>query len=114
MNAEEPSRRVVLRGAMAAGCGLWVPIILPGCNAKSGAGSNSAAPPAPVANPQTPAVEAATPKKLSQAIVQYQSQPKGEQKCASCVNFIAQSNACKLVDGQISPSAWCTLWVKKA
>ncbi len=46
--------------------------------------------------------------------MQYQAQPKGEQKCSGCLNFIAESNTCKLVDGQISPDGWCSLWVKKA
>jgi hypothetical protein len=46
--------------------------------------------------------------------VQYQLQPKGEQKCANCANFIAASNTCKQVDGQISPEGWCALWIKKA
>jgi hypothetical protein len=45
--------------------------------------------------------------------VQYQTQPKGEQKCAGCQHFIAESNACKLVEGQISPDGWCILWAGK-
>ena len=45
---------------------------------------------------------------------QYQAQPKGEQKCGSCLNFVAESNTCKLVAGQVSPEGWCSLWAKKA
>jgi len=30
------------------------------------------------------------------------------------MNFIAESKTCKLVDGQISPEGWCSLWAKKA
>ena len=46
--------------------------------------------------------------------VQYQAKPKGEQRCDNCINFIAESKTCKLVDGQISPEGWCSLWAKKA
>jgi len=30
------------------------------------------------------------------------------------MHFNAESNTCNVVDGQISPNGWCTLWVKKA
>ena len=113
MKDEMLPRRVVLRGALAVGCSLFVPIALVGCDSKKGASSPSSVPdssPATSANSSTPEA----PKKVSQASVQYQTQPKGEQKCSSCMNFIAESNTCKLVDGQISPDGWCTLWTKKA
>jgi len=51
---------------------------------------------------------------MAPANVQYQLQPKGEQKCGNCANFIAESNTCKQVDGQISPEGWCVIWTKKA
>lgn len=108
MNEEIPSRRIMLRGALAAGCSLWLPIALSGCDSKKGANSSSSAP-VPSANSTAPA----TPAKVPQASVQYQTQPKGEQKCSGCANFIAESNTCKLVEGQISPDGWCTLWTKK-
>lgn len=120
---EVPARRVVLRGALAVGCSLWVPMLLSGCDSKKGADATSPTPggppatsPAPAAPPATsaaPAAPAAT-KKVAQATVQYQPQPKGDQKCSGCVHFIAESNTCKLVDGQISPEGWCSLWAKKA
>lgn len=50
---------------------------------------------------------------MSKEQVQYQEQPKGDQKCSTCNNFIAESNTCKLVEGQINPNGWCTLWVLK-
>src|ERR1039458_8339261 len=105
MKEEIPSRRVVLRGALAVGCSLFLPIALFGCDSKKGATSTSAA---PSNSPVTSAGSAApaTAGKVLQASVQYQAQPKGEQKCGSCVNFIAESNTCKLVDGQISPEGW--------
>jgi hypothetical protein len=113
MKAEIPSRRIVLRGALAVGCGLWVPIVLSGCDSKNGTNSSSPAPASPPAPSAGSAAPAAT-KKVSPASVQYQAQPKGEQKCGNCVNFIAESNTCKLVDGQVSPEGWCSLWAKKA
>jgi len=100
MKEEIPPRRLVLRGALVLGCSPWVPIALGGCDSKKDANSSKAAP--------------AATSKVSQASVQYQAQPKGEQKCGSCLNFIAESNTCKLVDGQISPEGWCSLWAKKA
>jgi len=98
-NLEEDilSRRVVLRGALVVGCSLLVPATLFSSPANS-------------ANPASPTAA----KKSSKASVQYQAQPKGEQKCGECQNFNAKSNTCMLVDGQISPSGWCNLWSKKA
>lgn len=109
---EVPSRRVVLRGALAAGCGLLLPAALFGCDSKKGANSTGAA---PESSPPS-GTEAAAPAaaKSSQASVQYQAQPKGEQKCSGCQHFIAESNTCKLVEGQISPNGWCSLWSKQA
>ncbi|MBF0324997.1 high-potential iron-sulfur protein [Magnetospirillum moscoviense] len=94
MNEELPTRRVVLRGALAVGCGLFLPLLSPG-----------------QARAQAAATDA--PKKMKQATVRYQAQPKGEQKCSGCTNFIAESKTCKLVEGQISPDGWCNMWAKK-
>ena len=99
MNESIPPRRTVLRAALAAGCSLWMPIALSADEPKKGSGS--------------PAAPAAT-KKTPPASVNYQVKPKGEQKCSACLNFIAGSNTCKLVEGQISAVGWCSLWVKKA
>ncbi|KAF0101471.1 MAG: hypothetical protein FD187_1977 [bacterium] len=108
-----PSRRLVLRGAVAMGFGLLLPVSLLGCDAKKGASSSSgdtASPPASSGNAAAPE----TSEKASQASVQYQAQPKGERKCAGCMHFEAGSGTCKVVDGQISPEGWCTLWAKNA
>jgi uncharacterized protein YjbJ (UPF0337 family) len=113
MREEIPPRRVVLRGALAVGCSLLVPIALSGCDSKKGANSTSAAPASSPAASADSAAPAATGK-AAQASVQYQTQPKGEQKCGGCLHFIAESNTCKLVDGQVSPEGWCRLWAKKA
>ena len=120
---EIPSRRIVLRGALAVGCGLLMPAALFGCGKKeadsTGAAPDMSAPSADSAM-QAPGPDAAAPEasaapaaKVSQASVQYQAQPKGEQKCSTCMHFIAESNPCKLVEGQISPEGWCVLWAKQ-
>jgi len=118
--ADVPSRRVVLRGALAAGCSLLLPASLLGCSKKeaSTASTEPTAPSPEMAAPASPApmesAAPAAPAKVSQASVQYQTQPKEGKKCADCMNFVAESNTCKLVEGNISPNGWCVLWVKKA
>jgi uncharacterized protein YjbJ (UPF0337 family) len=113
MKEEIPPRRLVLRGALVLGCSPWVPIALVGCDSKKDASSSSTAPAGSPATSAGSAAPAAT-SKVSPASVQYQAQPKGEQKCGGCLNFIAESNTCKLVAGQVSPEGWCSLWAKKA
>jgi len=96
-----PTRRRVLRAALATGCSLWLPFALAAEASKN--------------DTTSPAKPAATPaKKVPQASVQYQAKPNGIQQCSTCMNFIAESNTCKLVEGNISPQGWCKLWVKKA
>ncbi|MDA8127699.1 MAG: high-potential iron-sulfur protein [Betaproteobacteria bacterium] len=134
-----PSRRAMLRGALAAGCGLLLPASLIGCSKKDegSPGSEPTAPspdmvapanptPAqpeepppgqssePAAPPPSESAAPATPGKASQASVQYQDQPKDGKKCADCMHFVAESNTCRLVEGKISPSGWCVLWTQKA
>ena len=110
---QSPPRRAVLRGALAVGCSLWLPVALSGCDSKKGADSGSSTPASPAATGANSAAPPA-PTKVPQASVQYQTQPKGEQQCSGCQHFIAASNTCELVEGQISPNGWCSLWVKKA
>jgi hypothetical protein len=50
--------------------------------------------------------------KISQATAKYQNTPKGDQRCDRCVNF-EPPNACKFVQGDISPSGWCQLFAPK-
>jgi uncharacterized protein YjbJ (UPF0337 family) len=110
---EVPPRRLVLRGALLLGCSSWVPIALVGCDAKKETNSSRTAPPGAPATSAGSAAPAAT-SKVSPESVQYQAQPKGEQKCSGCLHFVAESNTCKLVAGQVSPEGWCSLWAKKA
>jgi High potential iron-sulfur protein len=50
--------------------------------------------------------------KIAQAAVKYQGDPKDGKQCDAC-NFFVAPNACKQVDGEIAPTGWCLLWVKK-
>jgi hypothetical protein len=50
--------------------------------------------------------------KIAQAAVKYQATPKDDHQCDGCVQWVAP-NSCKLVDGDIAPTGWCSLWVKK-
>lgn len=121
---EVPARRIMLRGALAAGCSLLLPTALMGCDSpqQTGAADTDTLPPAtgpdsvsPV-NPPSGQMAAAPTEtvKSSQASVQYQAQPKGEQKCSNCLHFIAESNSCKRVEGTISPQGWCVIWANAA
>jgi hypothetical protein len=56
--------------------------------------------------------QAAAQQKLSQADAKYQATPKGNQRCEGCYNF-QPSNACKFVQGDISPNGWCQLFAAK-
>ena len=51
--------------------------------------------------------------KMAQAAVKYQADPKDGKQCDGC-NFFEAPNGCKMVDGEIAPTGWCLLWVKKA
>jgi len=50
--------------------------------------------------------------KLPQSTVKYQASPKDGKQCDACNLFVAP-NSCKSVDGEISATGWCMLWVKK-
>jgi hypothetical protein len=50
--------------------------------------------------------------KLAMAAVKYQPDPKDGKQCDGCAQFVAP-NSCKLVDGDIAPTGWCLLFVKK-
>jgi len=51
--------------------------------------------------------------KMAQTAVKYQPTPKDGKQCSGCNLFIAP-NSCKSVAGDIAPSGWCSIWVKKA
>jgi hypothetical protein len=63
----------------------------------------------------TAAILAASPNsasaapKISKAAVAYQDHPDGNKRCDKCVQFQAP-DACKLVDGPISPQGSCRIF----
>lgn len=53
--------------------------------------------------------------------LQYQDQPKGEQRCSNCIHFVAGKSptdigGCKVIPGdtEISPNGWSSAWSKRA
>ena len=55
---------------------------------------------------------AAAQGKVAQNSVAYQDKPKGTQRCDGCSLF-QPPTACKVVDGQVSPQGWCSLFTAK-
>lgn len=49
--------------------------------------------------------------KAKKAAVRYQDEPKKDRNCNNCRHF-EPPNACKLVEGEVSPNGWCTVWSK--
>ncbi|MFI5012349.1 MAG: high-potential iron-sulfur protein [Hyphomicrobiales bacterium] len=49
--------------------------------------------------------------KIPQSAVAYRSTPNAAQHCDNCRLWEAP-NACKTVDGTISPQGWCRIYVK--
>jgi hypothetical protein len=50
--------------------------------------------------------------KVAKQTVAYQDTPKGNLQCDGCVLF-ESPNACKQVDGDISPKGWCKIYAPK-
>jgi hypothetical protein len=64
---------------------------------------------------ETTAAEA----KASKALLKYQTTPNNGHKCSQCSFFIPGSSpkadgTCKIVDGSISPTGWCTAFSAKS
>lgn len=57
--------------------------------------------------------QAVAQQKISQADAKYQGTPKDNQRCDGCLNF-QPPNACKFVQGEISPGGWCQLFTPKS
>jgi hypothetical protein len=51
--------------------------------------------------------------KLSPKVVAYQDHPNGDKRCGKCLQF-QPPNACKIVDGGISPEGYCRFFVPVA
>jgi hypothetical protein len=48
-------------------------------------------------------------QKMSKQAAQYQDSPRGDEKCADC-RFFVEGGSCQVVEGEISPDGWCTLF----
>ncbi|MEO9131080.1 MAG: high-potential iron-sulfur protein [Sphingomonas sp.] len=81
----EVSRRSMLRLALA-GSGVFIAAALP--------------------------TSAIAGSKIAQKAVKYQATPKGKARCDNCRQWQSPA-ACKLVDGTISPSGWCSIYAPK-
>jgi hypothetical protein len=55
---------------------------------------------------------AQTPK-IAKSAIMYQDSPKDGHQCSMCVNFLPP-NACKIVEGDISPNGWCGAFAPKS
>ena len=54
-------------------------------------------------------VPSAQAQKASKAAANYQTQPNRRQRCSGC-RYFEQPNACRRVQGAISPDGWCAFW----
>lgn len=112
MQDHDPKRRTILLGTFAAGAAL----VLAGCQreqeGKVSGGTNPEAESAAdkARMEQERARNEEPPPKMSKEGAQYQETPQGDQKCANCANFIADSKTCKVVEGEVSPQGWCIMW----
>lgn len=57
-------------------------------------------------------------EKSSKAVAKYQDKPNGDKKCSNCNLFIPGKTStgdgtCQVVEGSISPEAYCILYSKK-
>ena len=60
-----------------------------------------------------PSKEALAQQKATKEAMKYQDKPDGDKQCSNCVQFVPPGS-CKVVDGAVSPSGYCIVWVKKA
>jgi hypothetical protein len=56
--------------------------------------------------PRATAQELKEEDKIKKTDALYQYQPKGQQRCAICLQFLPP-NRCRIVQGAISPMGWC-------
>lgn len=124
MTQHDPKRRVFISRALVLGGTFALPGVLSACGNRDSeahagasdpaAGNRSAGGPAGIEDGDKPVQDPPpTPagNKITKTQAKYQDQPNGEEKCADCAHFLADSKTCKLVDGVIAPEGWCQLWV---
>ena len=51
-------------------------------------------------------------QKIAKAALMYQDTPKNGQQCDQCAQW-QPPNACKIVEGEISPHGWCGAFAPK-
>ena len=59
----------------------------------------------------------ATAQKAPKNAVQYQAEPKGDQRCTNCQFWIPPEGdktmgGCQVVAGKIHPTGWCNIWAQ--
>jgi hypothetical protein len=52
-------------------------------------------------------------QKASKESMQYRDKPNGDKQCNNCAQFIP-NNSCQIVEGTVSPQAYCSAWQKKS
>ena len=52
-------------------------------------------------------------KKKSKSAVNFEHPAEGVDRCEDCKYFIAASDACKKVNGNIQPEDWCKLFSRR-
>jgi hypothetical protein len=50
--------------------------------------------------------------KIAHEVAKYQDTPKNDQKCSTCIQFVAPAS-CKIVADPISPDGWCQFYGAK-
>ena len=84
------------------------------CNASSESAAARSFSPPRARCPWSRSRAAQAQAKIAQTAVHYQTTPgKDGHQCDGC-NFFVAPNSCKMVDGDIAPTGWCALSVKKA
>ena len=118
MKPYDQERRSLLCNAVLTGCALTVPMLYTGCNSnesqngpeKDTSKTGTASEENRYNSGSTSAQQSA---KTSKQQATYQDHPNGVEECANCTHFVAENNTCKVVEGNVSPGGWCSLWNKK-
>ena len=118
METHDQQRRILLRGAFMSSCALILPGLLTGCDRNgntdsTGTGMNETGPAPGAATSGDVGTKAQSGSKMSKQAAKYQDNPNGEQQCDNCAHYIAETNTCKLVEGNVSPGGWCMLWTRQ-
>ena len=90
-----PSERLVSRRSLLKSAGLAI-------------GGAAAA----VASPALADQELTEAEKIKQSEAHYQRQPKGQQRCEICLQFLPPGK-CKIVQGPVIPRGWCQFFAAR-